>query len=229
MIFGTSHILNKFSDIRLNYNNAVIERVDKFKYLGVILDPLLSWCEHIDYISSTISKRIGVIRRVKFYLPSNTLNMLANALVFPHFDYCSPVWSNCKVEYSSSLQILQNKFARVLLSADIKTSTDDLMTTLNWDKLDKRWQKQLLLIVFKRLKHDALSYLSSKFVYTSSVHSQNTRSQSSNTLLMPSFNIKPGKRTFNFRGSSIWNSLPTDVRCNLFSMSIQTFKAHVIF
>ena len=76
--------------------------------------------------------------------------------------------------------------------------------------------------------HDAPSYLSSKFVYTSSVHSQNTRSQSSNTLLMPSFNIKHGKRTFNFRGSSIWNSLPTDVRCNLFSMSIQTFKAHVI-
>ena len=92
-----------------------------------------------------------------------------------------------------------------------------------------RWQKQLLLIVFKCLKHDAPSYLSSKFVYTSSVHSQNTSSQTSNTLLMPSFNIKPGKRTFNFRGSSIWNSLPTDVRCNLFSMSIQTFKAHVIF
>ena len=60
MIFGTSHFLNKFSDTRLNYNNAVIERVDKFKYLGVILDPLLSWCEHIDYISSTISKCIGV-------------------------------------------------------------------------------------------------------------------------------------------------------------------------
>ena len=80
---------------------------------------------------------------------------------------------------------------------DIRTSTDDLMTTLNWDKLDKRWQKQLLLIVFKCLKHDAPSNLSSKFVYTSSVHSQNTRSQSSNTLLMPSFNIKPGRRTFN--------------------------------
>ena len=66
------------------------------------------------------------------------------------------------------------------------------MMTLNWDKLDKRWQKQVLLIVFKCLKHDAPSYLSSKFVYTSSVYSQNTCSQSSNTLVMPCFNIKPG-------------------------------------
>ena len=75
MIFGNNHVLNSFNDIKLNYGIAA--RVDKFKYLGVISDPLLSWCEHIDYVSSTISKRIGVIRRVKFYLPSNTLNMLS--------------------------------------------------------------------------------------------------------------------------------------------------------
>ena len=90
-------------------------------------------------------------------------------------------------------------FENRLVSADIRTPVDDLMMTLNWDKLDKRWQKQLLLIVFKCLIHDVPSYLSSKFVYTSSVHSQNTRSQSSNTLVMPSFNIKPGKHTFTFR------------------------------
>ena len=132
-----------------------------------------------------------------------------------------------KVELSNSLQILQNKLALVLLSADIRTSIDDLMTALNWDKLDRRWQKQLLLIVFKCLKQDAPSYLSSKFVYTSSVHSQNTRSQYANTLVMPSFNLKPGKGTFTFRGSSIWSSLPTDVRCNLSYLNIHTFKSHV--
>ena len=77
MIFGNNHVLNNFSDMKLNYDNAAIERIDKFKYLSVILDPLLSWCDHIDYVSSTISKRIGA----RFYLPSNTLNMLSNALV----------------------------------------------------------------------------------------------------------------------------------------------------
>ena len=65
MIFGTRHILKNYSDISVTYNNSVIERVDKFKYLGVILDPLLSWCDHVDYISTVVSKSIGVIRRVK--------------------------------------------------------------------------------------------------------------------------------------------------------------------
>jgi len=227
MIFGMRAILRNFSNISINYGNSVIERVDKFKYLGVILDPFLSWSDHIDYVSTNISKRIGIIRQVKLYLPSTTLMMLANALVFPFFDYCSPVWSNCIAQYSKTLQILQNKLARDLLTADIRTSVDDLMASLNWDMLDKRLRNQLLLLVFKCLKNEAPSYLSSQFLFTSSIHSKNTRSQCSNTLVLPPFRIKPGKRTFHLRGSSTWNSLPADIRCNLFKLNVHTFKSNL--
>ena len=196
MIFGSKHILNNLNKFELAYGTTAVERVDKFKYLGVIIDPLLSWCNHVDYISSIISKRIGVIRRVKFYLPSKTLQMLANAIVFPHFDYCSSIWSNCKLEFSNCLQILQNKLARVLLSADIRTPINDLMDTLNWTRLENRWENHLLVIVFKCLQHTAPSYLYSNFTYTSSVHSKNTRTQPSNMLVVPHYNINPGKRTF---------------------------------
>ena len=92
----------------------------------------------------------------------------------------------------------------------------------------KRWKIQLLLIVFKCLKKDAPSYLSSQFMFTSTIHSKNTRSQSSNTLVMPPFHNKSGKRMFHFRGSAAWNNLSTDPRCNLFSMNVHTFKSQVI-
>ena len=91
MVFGTRHILDKFDNVNVIYNGDCIENVESFKYLGVTFDPLLSWCEHVNHISSKISQRIGVIRRIKFYLPNDILNMLAKALVMPHFDYCSPV------------------------------------------------------------------------------------------------------------------------------------------
>ena len=103
----------------------------------------------------------------KFYLLPTTLNLLANALVFPHFDYCSPVWTNCICELSNSLQILQNKLACVLLSADIRRPISDMMNILCWDKLHERWNKHLLVIVFKCLHHKAPSYLSSQFIFTS--------------------------------------------------------------
>ena len=62
--FGNNHVLYNFNDIKLNFDNVAIVSVDKFQFLGVCLDPHLSWCEHIDYVLSTISKCIGVVRRV---------------------------------------------------------------------------------------------------------------------------------------------------------------------
>ena len=74
MVFGTRHILDKFDNVNVMYNGDFIENVESFKYLGVTFDPLLSWSEHVNHISSKISQRIGIIRRVKFYLPNDILH-----------------------------------------------------------------------------------------------------------------------------------------------------------
>ena len=71
-MFGTNRALNKFKDISLTYDNILIEKVKNFRYLGVFFDTLLSWNEHVKYIVCNVSKRIGVICRVKYYLPIKT-------------------------------------------------------------------------------------------------------------------------------------------------------------
>ena len=222
MIFGTNNILRNFENISLTYATDLIDRVDSYKYLGVLFDPCLTWCNHVNSISSNISKRIGLIRRIKFFLPISTLIKLANALVMPHFDYCSSVWSNCNVQYSNNLQILQNRLARVLVSADIRTRIIDLMNALNWNKLDQRWKLQLLLTTFKCLKGDAPVYLSSQFSFAT--HSHHTRGQTFNTLIVPSWKNSSGKRTFYYRASKLWNNLPNDIRYNYESTSLHSFK-----
>ncbi|XP_072046972.1 uncharacterized protein [Amphiura filiformis] len=146
MLFGSSQKLSKFKDISLTYGNESIEIVNKYKYLGVVFDPNLSWSEHVNYMSSNVSKRIGVIGRVKNYLPPSTVNMLAKALVFPHFDYCSSVWNNFNAYHHHELQVLQNKLARMLLHADIRTPIDQMMEDLNWVKLNCRWDNQSLIV-----------------------------------------------------------------------------------
>lgn len=224
MLFGTRHTLNKFNNVSLIYGNETIERVDKFKYLGIVLDPLLSWNDHINYLSGNVSKRIGVICRVKYYLPCNTVNMLAKALVFPHFDYCSPVWSNFTAEYHNKLQVLQNRLARILLSADIRTPVDKLMEDLGWVKLNCRWEQQLLILAFKCLINTAPTYISCNFTFTHTTHSKGTRSQTQNALAIPSWNITAGKRTFLYRATVLWNKLSPQIRLNFNSMSVQKFK-----
>ena len=64
-VFGTRHILDKFDNVNAMYNGDFIEKVESFKYLGVTFDPLLSWSEHVNHISSKISQQ--------FYLPNDIL------------------------------------------------------------------------------------------------------------------------------------------------------------
>jgi len=224
MVFGTRHVLNRFKDVSLSHNNNAIERVEEFKYLGVKFDCSMSWSSHIDKISSDVRKRIGVIRRVKYFLPMTTLNMLCNSLVMPHFDYCSPVWSNCSLDSQIHLQRLQNQLARTILSADIRTPINDMLDHLNWIKLDQRWSNHMLILVFKCLRNFAPDYLSSKFHFVHDVHNYSTRNHSSNALALPKSNSNSGMRTFQVRAAHIWNSLPQSVRKDSATTSLSQFK-----
>ena len=100
MLFGTLYHLGKFENVSLVYDGENIEKVDNFKYLGLIFDSNMTWSHHIDFIASSVSKRCGVIRRVKYYLPNFILKKLAESLVMPHFNYCCHTWSNCLDCYS---------------------------------------------------------------------------------------------------------------------------------
>ena len=201
-----------------------LECVQEFKYLGVTLDPLLSWTSHINKINCKVSQKIGIIRRVKCLLPAATLIMLGNALILPYFDYYSNVWTNSKKNNSSSLQIQQNKLARILLSADYLTPTDDMLNELNWFRLNKRWDIAMYCFVYKCINHYAPNYLTSNFIYTSSIHSYPTRHQCSASLVIPKYNTSSGLRTFQYRAVKLWNSLPADLRINVSSMSMNIFK-----
>ena len=64
-MFGTRQSLSKFNTISLMYGNDKIKIVNELKYLGVFLDLYLSWNDDVDHLCFNISKRIGVIRRIK--------------------------------------------------------------------------------------------------------------------------------------------------------------------
>ena len=58
------------------------------------------------------------------------------------------VWSNCSLDSSNS-QVLHNRLDRILLKADIRTHIHELMQSMKWSKLDKRWENHLLMEVFR--------------------------------------------------------------------------------
>ena len=63
MLIGTHQRLAKVGSFSITARNKILSRVYEFKYLGVVLDPTLSWNDHIDHITSKISSRLGILRK----------------------------------------------------------------------------------------------------------------------------------------------------------------------
>ena len=57
-------------------------------------------------------------------IPFNVLINVYDSLIQPHFDYCNVVWSNSGIGLSDKLQRLQNRAARILMSANSDCNVD---------------------------------------------------------------------------------------------------------
>ena len=59
----------------------MIEHVQTFNFLGIMLNETLSWKSHIDIVSNKISKFIGILYRLKHVFPEYVLFTLYNSLI----------------------------------------------------------------------------------------------------------------------------------------------------
>ena len=66
------------------FDDTPLEKVAYTKFLGITVDNKLSWKFHIDNICKTISRNIGIIHRLKFYIPVSSLLMLYSSLILPY-------------------------------------------------------------------------------------------------------------------------------------------------
>ena len=61
-----------------------------------------------------ISQSIALLRKAKQFVNHNTLLNMFNALVLPHFTYCSNVWNDGSCEHIEKLYKLQKRAAHVI-------------------------------------------------------------------------------------------------------------------
>ena len=77
-----------FDNERNKYVN--LECKDYIKYLGILIDKNLSWKHHIDVIATKISKSVGLIAKLRPFVPRSILiNISVPNLSIPNLWYCS--------------------------------------------------------------------------------------------------------------------------------------------
>ena len=109
MIFKNNHSNKPDLNFKIEIDNKNIEKVEKTKFLGVLIDNNLSWKAHTMHISKIVSKYNVIIRKIRPYLNKDSPLTLYNTLVLPYLSYCTIVWRDKNNSYIESLFILQRK------------------------------------------------------------------------------------------------------------------------
>ena len=94
-----------------------------------------------------------------------------------------------------------------------------MMMRLKWNKCNERFEYHTSVLIYKCVNNLVPNYLDNIFKINSEVHSHNTRN--CKNLHINKTGNDSGMRKFGYRGSVIWNRIPTEIKD---SNSLGTFK-----
>jgi hypothetical protein len=105
--------LNQIFD-SININNQIIERVNTYRYLGLIIDYQLKWTDHANYVLKILAKYCALFYRIRNYLKIKTLITIYFANVHSHLSYMLPVWGGSAEFIKDDLEKLQTKILKLI-------------------------------------------------------------------------------------------------------------------
>ena len=145
--------------INLSINNAKVENVIKFNYLGFMLDECLSWNAHIEMIGIKISKAIGIISHLKLIYPQRILFTLYNSLIISHMFYGILLWG--KSDNVHRIEKLQKKAMRIISYSRPLEHTEPRFKAFNLLKFNDIFTLKLLKFFYKLSNNSLTPYFDS--------------------------------------------------------------------
>ena len=207
----TKHIHNLPTSITIG--NAQIPFKQSVKNLGFTLDCHLTMNAHVSKFSRTCYFELRHLVSICRYLTSTATATLVSAFVLSRIDYCNSLLFGSTHDVTSHLQRIQNYASRVILCLPKSSSITTHLRSLHWLPVNVRSTYIIACLCYHC--STAPSYVADMLQKKPS-HTRITRSSS---YTMPLINrpahskASLGDRSFSFVSSSVWNSIPNDVRC----------------
>ena len=210
----------------ITFNNFAISVQDHQKHLGLILDQKLAFDCHLDEKIKKTNRGIGLLNRLREFLPRDSLVTIYKAHVRPHLDYGDIVYDRPgNSTFSEKIESIQYNACLAITGCFRGTSREKLYAELGLESLADRRLSRRLIFFYKILNGFAPTYLSSVLPPQREEEDVGVRRR-----LRTPF-VAPFCRTERYRASFFpfcineWNNLDENIR-NL--PSISSFKTAIL-
>ena len=170
-----------------------------------------------------VSKYNGIIRKVRPYLPQESLHTLYNTFALPYLSYCNIIWADKNNSHINSLFLIQKRIIRTCTNSLWLAHTDPLFKQLKTLKVQDIYSHQLGTFMFQ-YHHNLLPKdlsINDSFRTNKSIHHHHTRQ--ANDFHVKMSNTKLADNIISIQGALYWNSLPQSIKsCS----SVPSFKSN---
>ena len=207
----------------ITIGNAQIPFKQSVKNLGFKLGYHLTMNAHVTNIARTCYFELRRLASIRRFLTSTATATLVSAFFLSRIDYCNSLLYGSTHDVTSHLQRIQNYAARVILRLPMSSRITIHLKSLHWLPVKVRSTYKIACLCYHCHSSTAPSYV------TDMLHKKPLHTRSS-SYTMPLLNRPAhskatlGDRSFSFASSSVWNSIPNDVRC---APSLSSFKSRL--
>ena len=206
--------------------NAQIPFKESVNNLGFTLDCHLTMNTHVSNIARTCYFELRCLASIRRFLSSTATATLVSAFVLSRIDYCNTLLFSSTHDVTSHLQRIQNYAALVILCHPMSSSITIHLRSHHWLPVKVRSTYKIACLCYHCHSSTAPSYVTG-MLHIKPLHTRNTRSSSYTIPLLnrPAHSMATlGDRSFSFASSSVWSSIPNDVRC---ALSLSSFKSRL--
>ena len=200
---------NTYSIPPVQLGQDTIQQTNCTKFLGLHLDQHLRFDDHLQHVSSKVSKTIGILYKLNNKLPDYILKTLYNSLILPYLTYGIEAWYAAPEFLSSKIFVLQKKSIRAIHNLPYNAHTHDYFKHDNILKVSDLYKVQSCSYLYSYINSED-NEIHSRLHTHSNIHEHNTRNR--NNLVVPRYTRTRSQSSFLYQSITEWNNLPAAIK-----------------
>ncbi len=217
-----SNTKDEMLNVEQPHSDEYIVQTDEYKYLGIWLDPHLSFKSHVTKTCAKVKSRTGLLWRMRNVISQSLALDLYKSLIEPHFTYGDTIYDGCSTTLKHKLQTSQNLALRAVMNVDPFYPSMALHEKLHCDWLDIQRARHCSNMAYKGLHGLAPANINAIFVQPEQIRNLRLATTLS---FVPRLNRTVfADNNFGNRCHKYWEAIPRDVKS---SRSVNAFKSNL--
>ena len=201
MTFGRPKMIKNIPPYEITFQEALIQKVMSYNYLGMTLDSQLNYKLHVKKIISNVSGKLKQFQKMRNFLETRAAVLVCKSMLLPLLEYGDIFLSATTAKNRKKLQVLQNKRLRCALNKGAYVDSNELHEEAKLYKLEFRQEQHLLNLMFDWAQNP-------KMLRARTAGAVKTRSQNKKLLYSKKPRTEKFKACFAYQGPKKWNTLP---------------------